>query len=185
MSNKPQTEGPGVAPQTNMFEVFSDNRPALRHYLASLLPGSSEIDDLLQEVFVRVYRADQQSTVHSPKAFMFRTAHNLAMAHIKRQARVVYGEDQEGQGDVPAAAPTVEEKVSSRQRYKIFCDAVQKLPAQCRKVFLLRKYEGLPHKEISAQLGISPKTVEAHLTKALFDCRSYMKKRGVGPGQDE
>jgi len=53
---------------------------------------------------------------------------------------------------------------------------VDKLPSQCKKVFLLGKKEGLKYKEISEELDISIKTVERHMTKALKRLRNSFKE---------
>lgn len=167
-----------ITPPESVFEVFKDNRPALRRYLRKILPLTPDIEDLLQEVFVRVYNAEQKTEIRSPKAFMFRTAHNLALMHLKSRAGKIHYDLDDPEHQIADDVPSVEDKVRYRQKYKIFSEAVEKLPPQCKSVFILRKIEGKSHKEISAEMGISPKTIEAHLTRALLACRSHMAKNG-------
>jgi len=54
------------------------------------------------------------------------------------------------------------------------------LPAQCRKVYLLRKVHGLSHKEISDRLEISISAVEKHILRGVLKCRAYVKEREHG-----
>lgn len=53
---------------------------------------------------------------------------------------------------------------------------IEQLPGRCREVFILSRVEQLSHKEIGEQLGISPKTVENHITKALRILKPHLKK---------
>lgn len=58
---------------------------------------------------------------------------------------------------------------------------VDTLPEQCRRVFLLSRGQGLKNKEIAQQLNISEKTVEGHISKALAELRSHLKKLDLLP----
>jgi DNA-directed RNA polymerase specialized sigma24 family protein len=57
-----------------------------------------------------------------------------------------------------------------------YCRAVDKLPEQCRRVYLLRKVHGLSHKDIAARLDITVRSVERHLQKGVVKCRAYMRE---------
>jgi RNA polymerase sigma-70 factor (ECF subfamily) len=66
----------------------------------------------------------------------------------------------------------------------IFAEAISALPPQCRRVFLLRKVQGLSQKDVAQRLGLSVSTVEKHLATGLVKCSEYLKLRGyeVGSG---
>jgi len=161
----------------DMLRVYKSNRSAIKRFLYKLLPSSAEIDDILQDTFLRVYEAEVNNEIKSPKAYMFRTAHNLALLHIKKHGRLAFGEFEaftEAEDDSVCPA----DLTHWRRKYKIFLQAIDNLSPQCRNVFILRKLQDKSHKEIAIQLGISTKTVESHITRAIVECRSYMAKHG-------
>ena len=69
--------------------------------------------------------------------------------------------------------------VSRQQELQLLSDAMQALPSRCRQVFTLRKLYGLSHHEIAAQLGISERTVEAQIDKAMRRCAAFLRERGL------
>ena len=62
-------------------------------------------------------------------------------------------------------------------RFQLFCRAVRQLPIKCQRVYILRRVYGYTQIEIAEQMGISIKTVEAHLTKAIVRCTDYMDEQ--------
>jgi len=160
-----------------MLQVYKSNRSAIKRFLYKLLPSSAEIDDILQDTFLRIYEAEGSNEIKSPKAYMFRTAHNLALLHIKKHGRLAFGE-------LEAFTEAADDSVCPaglthwRRKYKIFLQAIDSLSPQCRNVFILRKLQDKSHKEIAIQLGISTKTIESHITRAIVECRAYMSRHG-------
>jgi len=142
-----------------------------------------DIEDIVHETFLRAYEAEIHTQIKSPKAFLFKTAKNLALNHLdKCSYRLVdYIEDSETI-DVLVDRISSERRAESDEQFFIFCRAVSSLPIQCRKVFILRKVYGFTHKEIAEQLEISRSTVEKHLAQGLLKCNEYMHAKGVGLG---
>jgi RNA polymerase sigma-70 factor (ECF subfamily) len=68
----------------------------------------------------------------------------------------------------------VEDQVEADRQFGAFCQAVERLPKQCRKVFTLKQVYGLSQKEIAERLGINEKTVEYHVSRGLLYCRRYL-----------
>ena len=78
---------------------------------------------------------------------------------------------------VSQVTPTMEEQFESQERFELFCRAVRQLPIKCQRVYILRRVYGYTQIEIAEQMGISIKTVEAHLTKAIVRCTDYMDEQ--------
>lgn len=136
-----------------------------------------EIDDILQEAYVRVLNAHASGRLDSPKAFLFATARNLAMDHFRRQRHradnSLAGNDMLSVLD---EYEDVSETVARNQELGLLTEAIQSLPDRCRQVFTLRKIYGLSQKEIAERLNISEHTVSAQLTIGLQKCTQYFSR---------
>lgn len=147
---------------------------ALKRYLARYLHRREDIDDMAQETYLRAYKATDKRLIEFPKAYLFKVARTVALAELskKMQQLTDYLEDMpiEGvEGDGP-----VDEELIAEQRVTLYCDAIAELPPQCRRVFLMRKVQGLTHKEIAAALDISVSAVERNMTRGLFQFKRYV-----------
>jgi RNA polymerase sigma factor (sigma-70 family) len=160
-------------------QIFQ-HRTALHRYLGKLTSGAEDIEDLVQETYVRVYALRDYHEVDSPKALLFRIAHNLAVERARRQktqATDTMG-DLEPLSVYSNEAPP-DEQTDARRRFESFCAAVDRLPPLCRRVFVLRKVYKLSHGEISEVLGVSESTIEKHVAKGLVRCRDYLRELGL------
>jgi len=160
-------------------QVFQ-HRTALHRYLGKLTSGAEDIEDLVQETYVRMYALPDFHLVESPKALLFRIAHNLAVERARRhkaQATDTVG-DLETLTVFSEEAPP-EEQTDAGRRFESFCVAVERLPPICRRVFVLRKVHKLSHAEISEVLGVAESTIEKHVAKGLVRCREYLRDLGL------
>jgi RNA polymerase sigma factor (sigma-70 family) len=155
---------------------------ALRRWLHNLFPSLPDVDDIVQESYVRMLRAKQEGKVSYAKAYLFTTARNFALDLFRRNKIVTIetvadlselSVSEEGQG--------VSESVARQQELDLLADAVRSLPARCRQVLTLRLLYGLSHKEIAARLGISSHTVKAQLAKGMRRCTEYFEQQGDLP----
>lgn len=139
-----------------------------------------DLDDVVQESYLRVWKASATQRIESAKAFLFTVARRLAVDHIRRNRRSPI----EG-SDHSVDLTGVEDKVDAladtgkRERVQLLADAIAELPPRCRKVFILHKIEGLSRKEVGAKLSLSSKTVEAHTAHAMRHCERFFRRRGV------
>jgi RNA polymerase sigma factor (sigma-70 family) len=156
------------------------HRAALHRYLIKFTYGAEDIEDLVQETYVRLYALADYRAVESPKALLFRIAHNLAVerARSKKTQATDSMADLEQLGVFSTEVPA-DEQLDSRRRFETFCAAVDRLPPLCRRVFVLRKVFKLTHAEISEVLGVSHSTIEKHVAKGLVRCRDYLRQQGL------
>ena len=156
------------------------HRAALHRYLRRFTSGAEDIEDLVQETYVRIYAIADRDAVSSPRALLFRIAHNLAVERRRRQ--VARATDSVGDFellDVDTLEAPPDEQIDARRRFESFCAAVDRLPPLCRRVFVLRKVYKLSHTEIAEVLGVSHSTIEKHVAKGLMRCRDYLRDRGM------
>ena len=134
----------------------------LRAWLRSQFPGGCDIDDIVQEAFIRVLTRHAVREVRSPKAFLFVTARNLALMQVRR--RQLEQSDSLADlavGDIMDQNAAIPEAVARAQELELLTQAIQSLPTRCRRILTLRKIYGLSQKEVAAELGVTENVVEA------------------------
>lgn len=142
-----------------------------------------DIEDIVQETFVRAYENRLKHDISHPKTYLYNTARNLALNHIAKKS---YSQEQTvgdfELSDVFEGTETLETQMQSKEKFQFFCRAVRDLPAQCRRVFILKRVYGLSQKEIAGYMGISERTVEGHIAKGAVRCAQYLKDHGYRVG---
>jgi RNA polymerase sigma factor (sigma-70 family) len=137
----------------------------LRAHLGPL--EGCEVDDVVQEAYARIWAADL-SPVHNGRAYLYATVRHLLSEYLRRSRIVpieLLGEIEAL--DLISDEPGPDRRVAARQELERLLAIVAQLPARCRRAFELRKFEGLSHREVAQRMGLSEKTVENHLTRAL------------------
>ena len=158
---------------------------ALRGYLRGSFPRVRDVDDLVQESFLRVWRARAAQPIQSAKAFLFQVARRLAVDTVRRDRIDFVGDVREFAGSsVYEEAPSAADAASTLERVRLLTDAVEALPARCRQVFVMRKLHALSQRETAARLGLSERTVEVQVSRGMKRCGEYLRQRGVAGFHD-
>jgi len=163
-------------------EEVLPHEPKLRGWLRARFPGVADEDDLVQEAFVRLMQAHATGPIACPRAFLFVTARNLALNHL-RHRRI---ERPEGAAEIDVLSVADEregipEALAQSEDFQILIRAIQSLPERCRQIVTLRKIYGLSQQEVAARLGISEHTVEAQGGIGLRKCIEFFRRHGHGP----
>lgn len=159
-------------------EAFVKHQDFLKRFLSRFLSRPQDIEDVVQDTFLKAYTAEQDRAIHHPKAFLFQVARNTALKVLTKKSNQItrYIEDVD-ESEVPYEEISVEAQAMASQKLGIFCQSALEMPPQCRRVFLMAKVYGLSHKEISADLSISRSAVEKHVAKGLLICSNYLKDK--------
>jgi RNA polymerase sigma factor (sigma-70 family) len=149
----------------------------LRGYLARLVHGVCDIEDVLQETYARLLTLDgtARSGVHNWHAFLFATARNVAFDRLRRKRIVSF--DVIAELNYPTVVderPTAYDELSAREEHAMLSAAIAALPERCRQVVTLRKLHGLSQKEVATRLGITESTVEKHVANGVRLCARHM-----------
>ncbi|HLB30025.1 MAG TPA: RNA polymerase sigma factor [Gammaproteobacteria bacterium] len=168
---------------SEIAKTFLDCRMMLARFVGRILKQPQDIEDIVQETFVRTYAAGLNGEIDSPKAFLFKTAWNLALKHQGRAAtRLTATMGDSDLSEVLVDELSAERRVEAQENFLMLCQAVRDLPLQCRRVFLLRKVYDLSYLEIAARLGISTSTVEKHMLNGITKCGAYLCAHGYERG---
>ncbi len=159
----------------SLFDSGTDNLPDFEklfstHYLslciyARRIVGDMDIArDLVQDVFVMVYEKRSTLKIRSAKSFLYRSVYHACLNHLKK-----INTHQRHHEYLKYTMPDSEyhDSVIQAELEEKIWKAVQKLPDQCRRIFEMNRFEGKKNKEIAEILGISIRTVETQISKAL------------------
>ena len=177
----PSTEEAASVDHTRWFaEEVRAHEPALRSYLRGAFPAVRDVDDVVQESYVRVWRRQARNPIKSAKAFLFTVARRLVFDHLRHERRFPI----EGVGDVESLGISdtradAAECMGDGEKMELLIAAIDALPGRCREVVILRKLQLVPQREVAERLGISEKGVEIQLARGLGRCRAYLQARGL------
>ena len=163
---------------TAVTEAFVRHESALKRFIARFMRNAADVEDIAQEAFLRAYSAEQGKPIEQPKSFLFRIAKHVALTELAQKSRQITDRI-EGFDELPVMGNevSVEDEVEARQTLGLHCEAVARLPQQCRHVYLLRKVHGMSHREIAGHLGIAVSTVEKHLMKGVELCDRFVREK--------
>ncbi len=155
-------------------------RARLARAVTGIVPPM-EIEDIVQETYVRACQAGKKQEIRAPRSFLYKTARNLALDHMKKaETRLtVSGSDNQEIGfwEGQRLADETLEQVSADEEFSQFCDAVRHLPTQCRRAFVLKKVYGYSQREIAQELSLSESTVEKHIAQGIKRCTYFLMQR--------
>jgi len=155
--------------------VYAECYADLTRFLRRLCGEVALAEDLAQETGMRLVTAMRREPVAHPRAFLFHAAANLARDQLRR--RLVAQEHAQAQNECEPA-PGADQVAAVHEEVALVAEAIADLPVRAREVLQLARIEGYSQKEIATQMGITPKTVENHLTRALAQLTAHLRRRG-------
>jgi RNA polymerase sigma-70 factor, ECF subfamily len=169
---------PGVeafsADTTAVFErVFKEHFKGLHSYAFTIIKDEADAEEIVQNVFYKLWeRREQMAELQSVNAYLYRSVYNESLNYLKHQkvkmayqSHTVHSSPQASNPADSASLKELETKIQT---------AMNDLPEQCRTVFQLSRFEELKYREIADRLGISVKTVENQMGKALKVLRTKL-----------
>ncbi|MCC5870405.1 MAG: sigma-70 family RNA polymerase sigma factor [Gammaproteobacteria bacterium] len=149
-------------------ELFQRHDSALRRFLTTRV-RPDEVPDLANECYLQLLRVADPSSIRHPRAFLMRTASNLAADRARRRAIEVTSDNLPSDPDeFPADSPRPEEVLSSDQLLSRIQEALAELPGVTARIFWKRRIEGISSTRIAFELGVTPRTVQKHIAAALL-----------------
>ncbi len=163
--------------QSKVTTTFVELSAQIRRFVSRIvLPD--DVEDIVQETFVKSYEADLKQDIKYTHSYMLKTAKNLALNHVakwdnKHNDSLDTGDDYQQH----LKSMQLEDEVTSKERFLLFCRATEQLSQPVRKCFILKKVYGLSQKEIAKQMNLSESTVEKHIAKGLLKSMQYMQQQ--------
>ncbi|NRA59506.1 MAG: RNA polymerase sigma factor [Psychrobium sp.] len=165
--------------KSNISSIFVSYTAKLRRVVSRIV-RPEDIDDIVQDTFVRSYEAELKQEIKYARSYMLKTARNLALNHVAKSASKFNDSIEDFvEPPVELVSGNFEDEFESKERFLLFCQATDQLSGQVRKCFILKKVYGLSQKEIAKYLEISESTVEKHVAKGLLKSVQYMQQMDV------
>jgi len=163
--NKPQRFG----------ELFALHQPELvRLLISKFRKQPQDAEEIVQDVFHNVLKIDDIEAIENPRAYLFQTAHNLALNRIRKQKHHQHYLESVTADEENELSP--ERIVMANRSLEGVKASLQKLPEKYRRTFLMSRIDNKTYKEISSILGIPESTVEKHMIKVLKFLREQIGK---------
>lgn len=162
-----------VDAEAKFKEIFSAHYSELRYYAFSIVRDEVMAEEIVQNMFCRLWeRADKINLERATRPYLYKTVHNEGINHLKRsklkakyQAHIIQTSQEALANTDQADFKLLQEKADQ---------ALKDLPTQCRIIFQLSRLEDMKYREIAERLGISVKTVETQMSKALKILRTKL-----------
>jgi len=138
-----------------------------------------EVEDLLQQAYVKVLEAARRCEIAYPRAFLLKTTHHLAIDHLRSRRVVPFSALSDAEYlHISSPEPGPERIVIGGNLLSIVLGAIQALPPRCRDIVLLRKIEGLSQREVAQRLRIAEATVVKQVAKGIRQCAVALFRAG-------
>jgi RNA polymerase sigma-70 factor (ECF subfamily) len=150
----------------------------LKAYVRGAFPSVRDVDDVVQESYLRLWRTRAGEPIRSAKAFLFTVARRVALDWVRREVRspVVAVKDLSALFVLDEGADASSSAAGAMQ-VALLTEAVDALPPRCREIFLLCQVEGLPQREVARRLGLSENTVAVQSARGLKRCAAFVSRR--------
>jgi len=162
----------------NEFEAsFREHYKMLCNVSYNIIRDRDKAEDIVQETYLKIWdKREEINITGNLKNYLYKAISNASISFLESNRKLVRFDEVE----LNARSGADEDLVAQETKIKIR-KALDKLPARCKAIFILSRFEGMKYKEIAEYLDISVKTVEAQMSIALDRMRTEMKSH-MGAG---
>lgn len=149
-------------------ELFVLLHNRLKQFAYSILKSNEESEELVSDVFIRIWeKREQLPDIESPLLYFYTTVKNLALNRLSKQKRQASASAEDWLVQLNSIYFDPEQLMVTEEMMRKIRQAINDLPPRCRVIFKLIKEDGLKYKETAELLQLSVKTVEAQMAIAL------------------
>lgn len=162
-------------------KLYKNHFEELYRYSFTILMNNQIAEDVVQDCFIEFFKELQKDKmIDNPRAYLFKMVYHRSLAEAKKQAKIILQDEDESFKTIPIKSKldALIQEEDDKDKWKLLDQILEKMPEQCRKVFLKSKYEQKKYRQIAEELDLSEKTVEAHMSKALKIIRDYVRVNG-------
>ena len=152
----------------SLLRAFAADRSRIEAFVRGRVRGHAAAADIMQDTWLKLAAQPADAAIHNPSAFVSLVARNTATDHLRKERRrgAIDAEIRDLLTDAEDAL-TPERILIGRQAARRLADAIDALPAQTRRIFVMNRFDGMTHREIAEAVGITERAVFYHLRCAL------------------
>lgn len=155
--------------------VFRAHYAAMCGVVRRIVFAPDVAEELVQDVFFKLWsRREQLAEIDALRTYLYRAARNTALNHLRRQKLEHAYEERELVKGEPTAVESTGDSADAGELEVAVRAAINRLPDRCREIFLMSRDGGLTYGQIARELGISIKTVETQMGRALKSLRTSL-----------
>lgn len=149
-------------------QVFRSYYAGMCTFVRRFVHAPDIAEELVQDVFFKLWtKRETLAEIDALRTYLFRAARNTALNHLRRKKLETAWEEQEAARGEQLTLAATDDDASTDEVTRAVNEAVNRLPMRCREIFLMSRQGGLTYSEIATRLGISIKTVETQMGRAL------------------
>lgn len=172
----PDTPPPG---HDGVERLFREHNAALLRFISAKVGSEQEAREIAQEAYVRLLQLDEPGAVSYLRAFLFKTAANLAIDRLRQRGRRSHVESM-ADLDFAIFDVTPERQMSGTQAVAILKAAIAELPPKCRQAFLLHRMQDHSIDDIAASMSLGACMVRRYIARGLEHVRERLDEQGYG-----
>lgn len=165
---------------SSLVDRFMRLYPELRERLKRRLGSLDLADEALGEAYLKVGNIGNAEAIQNPRAYLFRLAMNAAVDQRRSGARLASAAQIDAALELPDTAPDAFQVADARRDLAILEEAVAALPERRRMILKAARLEERSCQDISEELGVSKRTVEMELRKAIDHCADWLARARGG-----
>lgn len=155
--------------------VFRAHFAGMAAFVHRYVQAPDVAEELVQDIFLKLWsRREQLSEIESLKTYLYRAVRNQALNWLRRRKLERRWEEEHSDEAEPMAGTATDDDASEQEVALAVRRAVDRLPPRCREIFMMSRDGGLTYNEIAQALGISVKTVETQMGRALKALRASL-----------
>lgn len=163
--------------KNRVLTAFQSCRDGLVRSIMKMSVEPQDVDDILQETFIRVLDSDTKQEIKSPKGYLFVVSRNIVLKKLIQQSKEIHTELDEALLEADEDN-TVEKELYQKLKFERFNAVLSSLPEKNRRAILLRKLYCLSHKEIANKMDVSVSSVEKYIAQGLKQCKQSLFAQG-------
>jgi len=166
-------------------ELVEKYRKALHHHISRMVRDKQEVEDLVQETFIKAFSAlDSYASQYAFSTWLYKIATNHAIDFMRKKKLQTFSIDKpvrtkegELEYEVPDTTYRPDRHIVEDQRRQLIQEAIDSLPSKYHRVIVMRHQQEKSYEEIAQELDLPLGTVKAHIFRARELLNKYLRDK--------